>query len=438
MGWFDDDDDDDEEEKVPSYKQISKEEKEEDPLDAFMVGINSTIQQQACTKEEEEEEDPLDAFMGTLSNKNKKRKVEGRLDLDNEEEATSHWKVPTVAAKEEYYSQKEESNSNTLKAAMAQTFHRAGEKAKPSCRNEEEEELDEEEKRRRKNEEEFQKSMNTKINHSLVDYETFQKSFWTSSAAAAVEAKEWREQHDVTITNSPQNYSPLLSFADLSTHLPPHLISESTLTTLTRAGYKTPTPIQSQTIPITLSGHDVLLTAATGSGKTLSYLLPLLTHICNQPHLVPNQDGPIGLVLVPTRELAAQVTTMGKPLFTSVGGSILSLMGGQGKYEQLQSLKKGVEVVVSTPGRCIDIFLKASDKGGTNLRRVTFLVLDEADKMLDMGFEAQVGSILKNVRPDRQSMMLSATFGKRVERVANGWLERPVRCVILFDCKFFY
>eukprot|EP00957_Ditylum_brightwellii_P052010 3945117-Ditylum_brightwellii.AAC.1 len=74
MGWFDDDDDDDEEEKVPSYKQISKEEKEEDPLDAFMVGINSTIQQQACTKEEEEEEDPLDAFMGTLSNKNKKRK----------------------------------------------------------------------------------------------------------------------------------------------------------------------------------------------------------------------------------------------------------------------------------------------------------------------------------------------------------------------------
>ncbi len=190
------------------------------------------------------------------------------------------------------------------------------------------------------------------------------------------------------------------------------------------SGYDSPTLVQSQTLPVAISGHDALITAATGSGKTLAYIWPMIVHINDQPHINAGVDGPIGLVLTPTRELAKQVYKYANTFIQSIGGKAMEVAGGnRGTWELTKELKKGCEIVVSTPGRLIDLVKKKA----TNLKRVTFVVLDEADRMLDMGFENQVSSILGNIRPDRQTLLLSATFGKRVEKVARGWLNDPVR-----------
>ena len=135
-------------------------------------------------------------------------------------------------------------------------------------------------------------------------------------------------------------------------------------------------------------------------------------------------DGPIGLVLTPTRELAAQVHKQCNRLLRTLDGRAVCVTGGnRGTYELSKDLRKGCEVIVSTPGRLIDLVRAKA----TNLQRVTMIVLDEADRMLDMGFEKQVTSIMNNVRPDRHTVMFSATFGRRVERVAREWLVDPVR-----------
>ena len=150
----------------------------------------------------------------------------------------------------------------------------------------------------------------------------------------------------------------------------------------------------------------------------------MIVHINDQPHIEPGVDGPIGVVLTPTRELAKQVYGYAKVFVECIGGRAVEVAGGsRGTWELTKELRAGCEIVVSSPGRLIDMVRKK----GTNLRRVTFLVLDEADRMLDMGFEKQVNSILENVRPDRQTLLLSATFGKRVEKVARSWLHNPVR-----------
>jgi ATP-dependent RNA helicase DDX42 len=193
---------------------------------------------------------------------------------------------------------------------------------------------------------------------------------------------------------------------------------------IAKCGYDSPTLVQSQTLSVALSGHDALITAATGSGKTLAYIWPMIIHINDQHHIEPGIDGPIGIVLTPTRELAKQVYTHAKTFIECIGGKAVEVAGGnRGTWELTKELKKGCEIVVSSPGRLIDMVKKK----GTNLKRVTFLVLDEADRMLSMGFEKQVNSVLENVRPDRQTLLLSATFGKRVEKVARSWLRNPVR-----------
>lgn len=202
------------------------------------------------------------------------------------------------------------------------------------------------------------------------------------------------------------------------------LFPEELLQAIATSGYDSPTLVQSQTLPVAISGHDALITAATGSGKTLAYIWPMVVHINDQPYINPGVDGPIGLILTPTRELAKQVYKYASKFIQSIGGKAMEVAGGnRGTWELTKELKKGCEIVVSTPGRLIDLVKKK----GTNLKRVTFVVLDEADRMLDMGFESQVSSILGNIRPDRQTLLLSATFGKRVEKVARGWLSSPVR-----------
>ena len=165
--------------------------------------------------------------------------------------------------------------------------------------------------------------------------------------------------------------------------------------------------------------------AQTGSGKTLAFILPAIIHINDQERLrvifTQKGDGPIALVLSPTRELAMQTSQecnrFGRPCHIYNA----CIYGGVPKVYQQRELEKGVHIIVATPGRLIDFL----ESGVTNLKRVTYLVLDEADRMLDMGFEPQMRKIVSQIRPDRQTVMWSATWPKEVQNLAKDFLVAP-------------
>lgn len=181
-----------------------------------------------------------------------------------------------------------------------------------------------------------------------------------------------------------------------------------------KAGFSKPSPIQVQGWPVALSGHDMIGIAATGSGKTCAFLLPGMVHINAQPHL-QRGDGPVALILAPTRELAVQIKEEADKFGGSSGIKNICVYGGAPKHEQARALRDGVEIVIATPGRLIDFL----ESGTTNLRRVTYLVLDEADRMLDMGFEPQIRKIISQIRPDRQTLLWSATWPDEVKSLAR-------------------
>jgi len=164
--------------------------------------------------------------------------------------------------------------------------------------------------------------------------------------------------------------------------------------------------------PIALSGKDTIGIAQTGSGKTLSFLLPGLIHLSAQPPL-QRGDGPIVLVLAPTRELVQQIEVEAKKFCPRTRSC--SLVGGMPKGPQIRAMREGCEIVIATPGRLIDLM----DMGIFNLRRVSYLALDEADRMLDMGFEKPLRQICGQIRADRQTLFWSATWPKEVERLAH-------------------
>ena len=244
----------------------------------------------------------------------------------------------------------------------------------------------------------------------------FEKVFWT--AQDTPRGRQWRQENDVRCSIP---IDPIHEFNQLH-----ELFGHALLDTIAQKGYTKPTLVQSQTLPVALAGHDCLVTAQTGQGKTLAFLWPLVVHILDQPHLSPNETGPIALVVVPTRELAQQIYLHAKTMLKPVGGRAKAVIGGQGKYILQQELKKqgGVELVVATPGRLLDVCSETSSKKGLSLERVTIVVLDEADKCLQMGFENQVTQILEAIRSDRQTLMLSATMGKRMERMSAKWLAK--------------
>lgn len=174
-----------------------------------------------------------------------------------------------------------------------------------------------------------------------------------------------------------------------------------------------------------LSGRDVIGIAATGSGKTLSFLLPAVVHINAQPLLKPG-DGPIVLVIAPTRELACQIRDEANRFGSSSKIKNTCVYGGAPKRPQIRDLQNGVEICICTPGRMIDML----ESGITNLRRVTYLVMDEADRMLDMGFEPQIRKIVSQIRPDRQTLMWSATWPKEVKTLAADFLTNPIKTFV--------
>lgn len=161
------------------------------------------------------------------------------------------------------------------------------------------------------------------------------------------------------------------------------------------------------------------------SGKTLGFILPALVHIRNQPKL-QRGDGPIALVLAPTRELAQQIQQVVFEFGGPIGVRSTCLFGGAPKFAQLSSLHRGSEIAIATPGRLLDLL----ETGSLNLHRCTYLVLDEADRMLDMGFEPQIRKVLSQIRPDRQTLMWSATWPTEVRELAQDFLKQYIHLTV--------
>uniref|UniRef100_A0A915AEL0 RNA helicase n=1 Tax=Parascaris univalens TaxID=6257 RepID=A0A915AEL0_PARUN len=180
------------------------------------------------------------------------------------------------------------------------------------------------------------------------------------------------------------------------------------------SNFERPTIIQSISWPIASSGRDIVSIAKTGSGKTLAFILPGIIHTTKQPPR-GRGEGPSVLVLLPTRELAQQVQEVSREYCKAMGLSVTCLFGGAARGSQARDLERGVDVAIATPGRLLDFL----ESGTTNLRRCSYLVLDEADRMLDMGFEPQIRKIVSQIRPDRQTLMFSATWPKEVRALAS-------------------
>jgi ATP-dependent RNA helicase DeaD len=204
-------------------------------------------------------------------------------------------------------------------------------------------------------------------------------------------------------------------------------LADTLLTTLTALGYEEPTPIQREAIPPLLEGRDLLGQAATGTGKTAAFALPLLQRIAGDTDADDDSRIARALVLVPTRELAMQVAeALHKYGHQAFGTCVVPVYGGQAIQQQLRALRRGVDVVVATPGRALDHIKRRS----LDLSGVSFVVLDEADEMLDMGFAEELEAILEAVPGPRQTALLSATMAPRVGAIAERHLKNPVRLTI--------
>jgi superfamily II DNA/RNA helicase len=203
------------------------------------------------------------------------------------------------------------------------------------------------------------------------------------------------------------------SFADLG--LPAPLVAA-----LGRAGITTPFPIQVETIPDALAGHDLLGRGSTGSGKTLAFGLPMLARVA---HFPAHPQRPRGLVLVPTRELAMQVSDGLEPLGRSLGLHFKTVVGGTSMDKQVYALRRGVDVLVATPGRLADLIRQ----GECFLDEVEVVVLDEADQMCDMGFLPEVTALLELCSPAAQTLLFSATLDGDVDTIVREHMHSPVR-----------
>ncbi len=264
------------------------------------------------------------------------------------------------------------------------------------------------------------------VDWSRVQLVPFPKKFYMEkpsvSRMAPAKVTAFRASQDISVVgkDAPR---PVRSFEEAS--FAPYMLKE-----LARAGFERPTAIQSQAWPAVMSGRDIVGIADTGSGKTLAYILPCIVHVNAQPLLGP-REGPIALVLAPTRELAAQIHAECERFGRSSRLRFATVFGGVPKGPQVACLRRGAEVVVATPGRLLDLLARRV----TNLQRVTFLVLDEADRMLDMGFERFVRRICAQVRPDRQTLCFSATWPDSVAALSRRYSHEALHIRIGSEAK---
>ena len=203
-----------------------------------------------------------------------------------------------------------------------------------------------------------------------------------------------------------------MRFQDLG--LLPELVSN--------AGYDAPTPVQSESIPAILNGRDVLAGAQTGTGKTAAFILPVMQKL----YAGESKRSPRGLVLAPTRELAAQVADSARRYGKGLGLKQTSIFGGVSYGGQLKALRSGLDLVIATPGRLIDHL----NQGSIDLSNVQTLILDEADRMLDMGFVRDIERIISKCHGKRQTLLFSATYNKGIKRLASKYLDNPIEVAV--------
>ncbi|MFJ6616607.1 DEAD/DEAH box helicase [Kitasatospora sp. NPDC091335] len=220
------------------------------------------------------------------------------------------------------------------------------------------------------------------------------------------------EATDFTVVQGTPARPPAATFAELE-------LPKGILSALTREGVTEPFPIQGATLPDSIAGRDVLGRGRTGSGKTLAFGLPLLARTAGKR---ADSRYPLALVLVPTRELAQQVTDALTPYATAVNLRITTVVGGMSINKQANAVRRGTEVLVATPGRLDDLI----GRGDVNLSDVAITVLDEADQMADMGFLPQVSKLLEQVAEGGQRMLFSATLDRNVDRLVKRFLTDPV------------
>ncbi|KAL0822652.1 hypothetical protein ABMA28_004677 [Loxostege sticticalis] len=245
------------------------------------------------------------------------------------------------------------------------------------------------------------------------DRRNFSQRFYSIKAAEQKDIDVYRNEHNVTIIGQdiPNPYIDIES-SDFPDYIKSFLKSQ---------GFEKPTVIQAQAWPIALSGQNFVGIAQTGTGKTLAYLLPAVVHIKEN---VPRKGlGPRVLVLAPTRELARQIEVVAKDFQKLLGIRCACIYGGANRARQAAILESGVDLVIATPGRLNDFLVSKT----TNLSRCTYVVLDEADRMLDMGFEPQIRQALEGVPLERQILMFSATWPKEVQYLANDYLGKFVQ-----------
>ena len=263
------------------------------------------------------------------------------------------------------------------------------------------------------------------VDHKKVEYEPFRKKFYNEPSdlaqLSADEVANLRLELDGIKVRGVNVPKPVQKWSQCG-------LGVQTLDVIDKLGYESTTSIQAQAIPAIMSGRDVIGVAKTGSGKTIAFLIPMFRHIKDQRPLA-NMEGPVGLIMTPTRELATQIHKDCKPFLKALNLRAVCAYGGAPIKDQIADLKRGAEIIVCTPGRMIDL-LAANAGRVTNLARVTYVVLDEADRMFDMGFEPQVMKIMANIRPDRQTVLFSATFPPKMEALARKNLTSPVEIVV--------
>ncbi|ROW16202.1 hypothetical protein VPNG_01914 [Cytospora leucostoma] len=262
------------------------------------------------------------------------------------------------------------------------------------------------------------------IDYSKIELNTIRKNFWTEPSELAqmteAEVQELRLDLDGIKVSGKDVPKPVQKWSHCG-------LTQPLLNVVEKLGYDKPTPIQMQALPVIMSGRDVIGVAKTGSGKTMAFLLPMFRHIKDQDPV--RDDGPIGLILTPTRELATQIYRDCKPFLAALNLRAVCAYGGPPIKEQIAQLKSGAEIVVATTGRFIDL-LAANQGRVVNLKRTTYIVLDEADRMFDMGFEPQVMKIFANVRPDRQTVLFSATMPRIIDALVKKVLKNPVEITV--------
>jgi ATP-dependent RNA helicase DDX46/PRP5 len=265
----------------------------------------------------------------------------------------------------------------------------------------------------------------SQVDHAAERYEPFRKNFYIEPPAISemgeAEVEAYRQALDGIKIRGKRCPRPIRRWTQCG-------LDSRVLEVIRRAGYERPTPIQAQSIPAVMAGRDIIGIAKTGSGKTVAFLLPMLRHVLDQRPLGPT-EGPVALVMSPTRELAMQIYLEAFRFARPLGLRVVCASGGAPIKEQIADLRRGAEILIATPGRLLELLVANSGRV-TNLRRVTYLVLDEADRMFDMGFGPQVLRVVGNVRPDKQAVLFSATFPRQMEALARKVLVKPLEIVV--------